>query len=368
MTLNVDVVTTYFYPVIGGIENFLFELYSLLSRLYDINVVIHTSAITYHSVSSSKLTSAKAKFSIVRYRPILLESLFLPRIRTEADIVHLHGYSQLMNDIVCRQTTKRLIITPYGTLWYPARFRRTGRLSRLYDLTIGLKTLKRCRYVIALTNFEKKYLESILGNSIDVKIIPIGINFEKIITQHVISNKKFDFDYIFSIGRITSTKNFIEPLYALVHFPQLHFILAGPDKGYLHKLFTVANKLGVLNRFHYIGVIPDQSKYQLMQNAVAFVNPSYAEAFSIVNLEAMAVGSIVFAKQSPVSSELIRNGFNGFTYKNIPDLQHKLELLINNSIDSSEIRTNAKSFAKLFDIKEVAKKTIKLYEELKKRE
>ena len=109
----------------------------------------------------------------------------------------------------------------------------------------------------------------------------------------------------------------LEPaIRALVDAPGWELAVAGD--GDRERFAALAERLGVSERVHWLGVRPDVELVYRM--ADAFVLPSAYETFSLVTFEAAASGLAVLA--TPVSGvrELIEDGRNGFLIGRDPDL------------------------------------------------
>jgi glycosyltransferase involved in cell wall biosynthesis len=101
--------------------------------------------------------------------------------------------------------------------------------------------------------------------------------------------------YLFSIGTILAKKNF-HVLPCLLQNNELELIIAGNivDVGYKNKILSEAKLIGVENRVHIIGPIPDDEKVWYYKNCEAFVFPSIAEGFGLPVIEAMHFEKPVF--------------------------------------------------------------------------
>ncbi len=76
-----------------------------------------------------------------------------------------------------------------------------------------------------------------------------------------------------------------------------------------------ARQLGVLDRVHFLGRVPDEQWVQTYQSADIFAMPSPAELQSIVTLEALACGLPVVATRVAALPEIVHEGENGFLFE-----------------------------------------------------
>jgi len=96
---------------------------------------------------------------------------------------------------------------------------------------------------------------------------------------------------------------------------------------YLDRLRRLIDLLGVSGRIEIVGHVPDAGPF--FREADVALMCSRMEAFGRVTVEAMKLGTAVIGARSGGTSELIRDGFNGFLYEpgDAWDLADKIERL-----------------------------------------
>ncbi len=87
------------------------------------------------------------------------------------------------------------------------------------------------------------------------------------------------------------------------------FVGDGPQRSNYERL---AQQLGVADRCTFVGHVPHDEVLARMAAATVCVMPTRSEAFGLVNIEAMAVGTPVVASQVGGIPEIIRDGQDGF--------------------------------------------------------
>lgn len=121
----------------------------------------------------------------------------------------------------------------------------------------------------------------------------------------------------------------------------VEFIGAGPTQKSLEKL---AATLGVSGHCKFSAQMSHREVLQKMATAVCTVVPSRCEAFGLVNIESLGVGTPVVASQVGGIVEIIRDGIDGFLVP--PDnpelLAEKLFALISNPQLRHEMHCNAR--------------------------
>ena len=117
---------------------------------------------------------------------------------------------------------------------------------------------------------------------------------------------------IIIIGRLEILKgqNFvIEALpQILKYFPECKLTLVG-NGSYEHKLKKLVEKLKLGDKVSFLGFQKDP--YEFIANADIILIPSLAEAFGLVFLEAMAIGTPIIAFDVPAGNEILINGKTG---------------------------------------------------------
>ncbi len=73
--------------------------------------------------------------------------------------------------------------------------------------------------------------------------------------------------------------------------PALHLVIAGPDaEGWVPRLKSLAQDLGIANRITWPGMLRDEMKWGAFYTAEAFILPSHQENFGIAVAEALGCG------------------------------------------------------------------------------
>ena len=118
----------------------------------------------------------------------------------------------------------------------------------------------------------------------------------------------------------------------------------------------------------FAGYIPDQEKPYYYQAADIFSLPSVnrAEAFGIVNLEAMASGLPIVASRLGGIPDIVREGENGLLFQpgNVEELARALRFLLDNPDERVRMGRAGRQLAEDYSWREVARKTELIYQEL----
>lgn len=119
------------------------------------------------------------------------------------------------------------------------------------------------------------------------------------------------------VGRLDAEKRLDELLRAvalLVHDQPLQVILTGTGTQ-LRRLRHLADQLGIADRVHFLGFVPDSRLLDVYTAADVFCMPGVAELQSIATLEAMACGLPVVLADAVALPHLVSSGENGYLFR-----------------------------------------------------
>lgn len=146
-------------------------------------------------------------------------------------------------------------------------------------------------------------------------------------------------------------------------YGNVHLYLAG--RGNLD--FCKDDYVKVSDYVHILGYIKDMRKLRENKQIDAELVCSKAEAFGRGTVEAMEFGNVVIGSNTAGTRELIKDGINGFLYKQGDsfDLACKIEKLLQNPYLLSELGKNGrKEFTDNFTMDKCIDKIKKVYDEL----
>lgn len=219
-----------------------------------------------------------------------------------------------------------------------------------------LQGLKKCDYVIALTEHMLQHLAIQGFNKTRIVMIPnmIYLNQELI---------KKNFKHPITIGtiaRFVPKKGIDIFLHALLNLKKGGYLfkaLIGGDGEEKDNLIRLIKKLGLNNEVKFIGWVED--KINFFKDIDIFCLPSIHEPFGIIILEAMASCTPIVATKTEGPSEIIRDLTDGILYNptSSDDLAEKLVYLLTNPIQAKAYAQS--SYLRLkenYDINLVAKK------------
>lgn len=123
---------------------------------------------------------------------------------------------------------------------------------------------------------------------------------------------------IFCPGRLHPSKGqdvLIQALPRVVEaVPEVDVVFAGGGSE-RERLESLALELGVQHHVRFAGALPRTEVFRLMAEAAVVVVPSRDEAFGLVNIEAMAMGTPVVASRVGGIPEIVREGVDGLLFE-----------------------------------------------------
>jgi len=118
------------------------------------------------------------------------------------------------------------------------------------------------------------------------------------------------------VGRVDEEKRLDLLIHALARSGRMDCHLAVGGRGAaLTALKELVTRLGLGERVHFLGYVPDGEKRNLLNSADIFTMPSDAELLSIATLEAMACGRPILAARAQALPELVTEQENGRLFR-----------------------------------------------------
>ena len=145
----------------------------------------------------------------------------------------------------------------------------------------------------------------------------------------------------------------------------LLYVGRGPLRG---ELQTLSRELKVGEDVIFAGYVSDQEKALYYQAADIFCLPSVnrAEAFGIVNLEAMASALPIVASHLGGIPDIVREKENGLLFEpgKVEELTRALRFLVENPEERESMGRAGRQMVEDYSWEEVARETEKIYQEL----
>jgi rhamnosyl/mannosyltransferase len=371
MSLKVLQTIKYFYPSKGGMESVLFNLINGVIKINNkVDFTVYTNnhetsfCLNERNLGPTKIIQEPSFFK-VKSQPFKLIYSSLNKLIKNSDVVHHHfpfpnmEISLLLNLNLLKK--KKFIITWHANV----ENTRWGKLKWFYFLIVE-KLLKECDFIVVTS---PQLLEnSELLNKFRSKVVVIPLSFSsKILLNNAVEKQILncaEFKVLF-VGKLRDYKGLKYLIHAFREIDATLFIVGeGELESELKKL---VNELFLEKKILFLKGLTDDELYQIYQDTHLFVLPSIneAEAFGVVQLEAMAFGLPVVNTNLKSGVPFVSiSGQTGLTVepKSTTQLVEAINRIINDKSLYMEFSMNAKNRVKLFTEKEMAKSYFELYE------
>ena len=167
------------------------------------------------------------------------------------------------------------------------------------------------------------------------------------------------------VGRLDKEKNVdfvIKALAETLKKTKLQFIIAGSGAE-RNNLKELSKTLGIESKVIFTGFVPDIDLPNLYAIADCFIIAGTAELQSIVTMEAMASGLPVLGVNAVALPELVRDGQNGFLFKDgdIQDLSTKMTRIFSDQNLRKSMSAKSLEFIAAHDIASSTRKFEEVY-------
>jgi rhamnosyl/mannosyltransferase len=303
--------------------------------------------------------------------PGLIHAAWRQHRAASFDIVHLH-----LPDPMSHLASFAIpAAVPRVVTWH-ADIVRQKRLLKLYR-PWQYRLLQQAAAIIVAT---PEHLRSAAFSAPGIRekshVIPYGFDLSRFTKPHPLTQtlrEKYPVPRIFALGRHVSYKGFEVLLAALSLMPDEAHLMLGGTGPLTHDLRQQAEALGIARRVHFPGKIPEADLPAYYQACDLFCLPSVtqAEAFGIVQAEAMAAGKPVVSSELGNGVNFVnQNGITGLTVppNNPQALAAALQTLLQDQSRRLQFGANAKARAEHeFSLETMGERTYALYAGLLKR-
>lgn len=257
------------------------------------------------------------------------------------DVVHLHSSKA---SVIGR------MVLPANKIIYTVHGFDTIRVANRKFLPIERILQYRCRFIVGVSNYDYKNLESERINN-HVSVIYNGLSvpiIDKEKEQTLFSNEKKN---ILSIARVSPPKRHDLFIQIAQQLPEYNFVWIG-------NLDPIE---GTPDNCHFVGNIPNAGAY--CNDADLFVLVSDYEGLPMTIIEAMSQGLPVISSNVGGVHEIVQNGVNGFVVPNeVNDFTDKIKTILENAELYSKMSQSSKSiYEKDLTVDNMVSKYFELY-------
>ena len=310
------------------------------------------------------------------YGRIAWEQLCAPIVLRRERVDVLHGMAFVAPLLSPCPTV--VTVLDLSFLRFPAAF---STFKRLYLRLMTRLSARRAAKVIAISESTRRDVIDLLGVPAErVERIYCGVDsrFRPLPLSEVAAfrqEKGLPERFVLFLGTIEPRKNvvaLIEAFSALVaaeprERADLHLILAGGRGWLAEPIYARVEELGLQDRAHFFGYVPEEEKALLYNAAACFCYPSLYEGFGLPPLEAMACGVPVVTSNVSSLPEVV--GKAGLTVDptDRAALRDALRRVLSDRGLRDELSTQGQIQARQFSWRQAARKTARVYRRVHRR-
>jgi phosphatidylinositol alpha-mannosyltransferase len=307
--LKIGLVTPYIYPLPGGVNGHVAQLYeNLIARGHDVRIISSVHGSQRHSegdvIRLGYGISVPANGSMgtltvgPRYTPMIREMLE----REHFDLLHFHEpFVPFLSLMLLRESHSVNIATFHAYAgWSPAyEFgqRMLGRFARRLHGRIAVSAAAR--------HFIDRYFPG------DYKVIPNGVDLRRFESLQPFSRWRDGTANILFVGRFESRKGiaYLLKAYRILkkrgYDCRLLVIGGGPQEKEVRRYIATRRLTGV----ELLGRVSEEDKNRYFATSDVYVSPATGrESFGIVLLEAMAAGTAIVCSDIHGYRSVVRRG------------------------------------------------------------
>jgi phosphatidylinositol alpha-1,6-mannosyltransferase len=311
-------VTNDFPPKIGGIQSYLYELWSRLPP--------HDATVLTTRHDGDAAWDAQQRFRVVRaderqFFPTASLARHIDALAREIDatVIVLDPWLPLGH------LGPRLAAAPYAVVVHGAEVTVPGRLPGSRQL--GRRVLRGASAVIAAGHYPAREAVRAAGVEVRGVVVPPGVDVDRFRPsgpeERAATRRAFglhpDRPLVLGVSRLVPRKGFDVLIDAVAGLPDAQLAIAGAGRDRRRLAARVAAR-GLAERVRFLGRVPDDASFpRLYACADVFAMPCRdrwggleAEGFGIVFLEAAAAGVPAVAGRSGGSHEAVVDGETGF--------------------------------------------------------
>ena len=226
-------------------------------------------------------------------RMIGILSKFIKILNTKSiDVIHINSSCSrtgIIRDALCTYLARKKHIV------FHCHCNIQDQLKGTIAQKLGSYIFNTAECVLVLNTMSMDYVKRISNGK--VIMIPNSIDCSNIVDNRIVSEKLKNIIYV---GHVKRKKGIVEIITAAHKEKDIMFHLVGPVEDEILKVRVPENII-------FYGKKEHSEAIRLMKKADAFLFPSYTEGFSMVMLEAMAVGLPIIATRVGSNADMIED-------------------------------------------------------------
>lgn len=301
------VVSPYFYPKIGGLENYAYNISKGLREKYGWEIVIVTSNHEKNIYKEENIDGIKVyrlapwfKLSNTPINPLWYFQIKKIINKEKPNIINAHTPVPFISDITARASKEIPFILTYQNDLIKENY-FTNFLCKLFYILLGNKTLKISDKIITSSGYYAKnspYLSKYLDK---ICIVPPGVEISRFnlkVNRHSMQKKYGKHPYILFVGQLDKTHihkglNYLIDAINIVKklVGDIQLLVVGKGD-YLEYYKNYAKKLSLNKNISFVGFVSDKElpQYYAGSNITVLPTSNNSEGFGMILLEAGACG------------------------------------------------------------------------------
>jgi glycosyltransferase involved in cell wall biosynthesis len=239
------------------------------------------------------------------------------------DLLHLHSVFLWPTWAAARAAHAAgvpYVVSPRGMLGREVIRRKSRWVKSTWISLIEQTTLRNAAVLHVTAELEREEIEALGLRLPRIFCVPNGVSWpDKHAAPSAGPYADIAKPYALFLSRIDAKKGLDRLLAAWKWVPDLTLIIGGNDEsGYRQTLEKIADENQVGARIRFVGMVSDEHKWALYENATMFILPSYSENFGNVVAEAMAMGCPVVVTPQVGLASLVRESGAGVVVDGAP--------------------------------------------------
>ena len=370
--LKLMVVTPYFWPKIGGLENYAYNIAKGLKKDYGYEVVVVTSNHENPKEYKEEILDGMKIYRLPRQFKISNTPISFKWKKQITEIIEKEQPVPFISDIACRIAYKKkipFVLTYHAVTLYKKNNPLANILIFLQELFFAKKTLKISSKIIAVSDFVKIQFSKIIQDKTEV--IYNGISKEDI-KPRLNNFKKNNIIFLSSLDKTHSWKGLEKIIIAVRYYIdnfdkdiQLNIIGDGNYYSYYENL---VNKLKIQKNVKFYGAKFGKEKQRILsESKILITYPTTSnDAFPTVFLEAWANNLPIISSRIGAIPYIIKDKQDGILVgpNDSKKLSQAIHDLINDKYLIKKLIKNGRTKVKCFTWDKISNKINKIFRSL----
>ena len=298
---------------------------------------------------------------------ILWEQFVWPWVAWRQRLDLLHGMAFVTPFFAPSPTI--VTIFDLSFMYYPERY---PRLQQRYLATQAARSCRQARRVITIAESGRQdvhHFFKIPLEQIDVVYPGVDAVYRPLPDAAVAAfrrEKALPESFILHVGTLQPRKNIpvlLEAL-ALMGDAALPLLLVGGTGWMFDEIFARVERLGLQDRVHFMGYVPDDELPLWYNAATLLAFPSVYEGFGLPILEAMACGTAVIAANTSSMPEAAGDAGELFDPHNPAELAERMVSVLADPTRMATMRTRGFAHAQKFSWERAGRETAVVYQKV----